>query len=152
MPYFSISDVAGGAAMRGEYYKCKGSQVLAGQRDFNRHGNSDFPRACCQAAFNGIAKGFGFRKGSLPAARLDSLRAVCAPGVPQQADDRWKMPRDLSDIAFDAVLETGIRVQAQPLRESNLKRPAIRHRLKYLSSTQPGWRRAVAHCNPGSPV
>jgi hypothetical protein len=33
------------------------------------------------------------------------------------------MTRELSEIAFDTMLETGIRVQALPLWESDLKRP-----------------------------
>jgi DNA invertase Pin-like site-specific DNA recombinase/predicted nucleotidyltransferase len=37
--------------------------------------------------------------------------------------NRWEMTRELSGIAFDVLLETGIRVQALPLWESDLKRP-----------------------------
>ena len=35
--------------------------------------------------------------------------------------NRWEMTRELSGIAFDVLLETGIRVQALPLWESDLK-------------------------------
>jgi DNA invertase Pin-like site-specific DNA recombinase/predicted nucleotidyltransferase len=37
--------------------------------------------------------------------------------------NRWEMTRELSGIAFDVLLETGIRVQALPLWESDMKRP-----------------------------
>ena len=37
--------------------------------------------------------------------------------------NRWEMTRELSGIAFDVLLETGIRVQALPLWESDLKHP-----------------------------
>ena len=37
--------------------------------------------------------------------------------------NRWEIKRELSGIAFDVLLETGIRVQALPLWESDLIRP-----------------------------
>jgi len=37
--------------------------------------------------------------------------------------NRWEMVRELSGIAFDILLETGIRIQALPLWDSDLKRP-----------------------------
>jgi predicted nucleotidyltransferase len=40
-----------------------------------------------------------------------------------EGGNRWEVVRDLSGIAFDIMLETGIRVQALPLWESDLKRP-----------------------------
>jgi DNA invertase Pin-like site-specific DNA recombinase/predicted nucleotidyltransferase len=40
-----------------------------------------------------------------------------------EGGNRWEVARDLSGIAFDIMLETGIRVQALPLWESDMKRP-----------------------------
>ena len=40
-----------------------------------------------------------------------------------ESGNRWEMTRDLSGIAFDVLLETGIRVQPLPLWEDELKRP-----------------------------
>ena len=37
--------------------------------------------------------------------------------------DRWEMTRQLSGIAFDVMLETGILIQALPLWESELRHP-----------------------------
>ncbi len=40
-----------------------------------------------------------------------------------QSGDRYKVVRDLSGIAFDVMLETGVRVQAIPLWAAEFERP-----------------------------
>jgi len=39
--------------------------------------------------------------------------------------DRYEALRDLSDAAYDAMLETGIRIQPLPLWEAELERPEL---------------------------
>ena len=52
----------------------------------------------------------------------DADVAVVLKGEP---GDRYKAVRDMSDAAYDAMMETGVYVSPLPLWESELKRPAL---------------------------
>ena len=63
---------------------------------------------------------YGSRARGTHTAESDADIAVVMNG---DHGNRWEPARELSGIAFDVMLETGIRVQAIPLWQSELKRP-----------------------------
>lgn len=69
-----------------------------------------------------VSEGFvyGSRARGDHGADSDADIAVILKG---EAGDRWEVTRELSGIAFDVMLETGVLVQALPLWEGELQHP-----------------------------
>jgi predicted nucleotidyltransferase len=65
---------------------------------------------------------FGSRARGTHMADSDADLAVILKGDPT---NRWEVTRDMSGIAFDVMLETGILIQPLPLWENEVKRPEL---------------------------